>query len=176
MPGRYAKALFELSEESGDTVEIVRDLDRFAGLLDESDDLKRLVRSPVFSAEEQIAALDAILAKLGVHAYTLNFFRLVAQKRRLFAVREIIGAYRALIAHSQGEVSAEVTSALDLSAAQVDRLKAELKAAVGQDVQLTQRVDPSILGGLIVKVGSRMIDNSLKTKLANLKIAMKGIG
>ncbi len=176
MPGRYATALFELARDEGQTDAIAADLDSFAKLLDASADLNRLVRSPVFSAAEQIAALQAILAKAGMRPLTVNFFKLVAKKRRLFAIRNMIQAFRALLAESRGEVSAEVISADELTPGQIDRLKAELKAAVGQDVQLSRKIDPAILGGLIVKVGSRMIDNSLKTKLANLKIAMKGIG
>ncbi|MGE0212312.1 MAG: F0F1 ATP synthase subunit delta [Parvibaculaceae bacterium] len=176
MPGRYATALFELAQEAGQTEKIGADLDGFAKLLDESKDLSRLVRSPVFSAEEQGAALDAILAKAGAQKLTVNFLRLIARNRRLFAVRDMIGAFRALVAESRGEIAAEVVSAEELSSAQVERLKAELKASVGSDVQLSRKVDPSILGGLIVRVGSRMIDSSLRTKLTNLKIAMKGIG
>lgn len=176
MPGRYATALFDLAREAGAAEDIAADLDRFATMMDESEDLRRLVRSPVFSSEDQIAALQALLAKAGAGEITLNFFRLVAKKRRLFAVGDMIAAYRALLARSRGEVSAEVTSAEELSPDQIERLKDELRIAVGRDVQLGRKVDPAILGGLIVKVGSRMIDNSLKTKLANLRVAMKGIG
>jgi len=132
------------------------------------------VRSPVFSAEDQVAALEAICAKAGITGLALNFIRLVTQNRRLFFISDMIKAYGTLVATAKGEVQAEVTSAEKLSDKHVNELKAALKATIGQDVQLSTRVDSSVLGGLIVKVGSRMIDNSLKTKLQNLKIAMKG--
>jgi F-type H+-transporting ATPase subunit delta len=175
MPGRYATALFELAQESNSVAAVSADLDSFATMLDASEDLTRLVRSPVFGAGEQIAALDAIFAQAGIKSIAANFIKLAAKNRRLFAVRDMINAFRALAAQARGQVAAEVVSAEKLSSAQVDRLKAELKASVGSDVELAQVVDPSILGGLIVKVGSRMVDNSLRTKLQNLKVAMKGV-
>lgn len=175
MPGRYAVALFELAQETGTVSKVAADLDSFAAMLDESEDLTRLVRSPVFGAEEQIGALDAIIAKAGIKSAAANFIKLAAKNRRLFAVRDMISAFRALAAKANGQVAAEVVSAEKLSAAQVSQLKAQLKKSVGSDVELAQIVDPSILGGLIVKVGSRMVDNSLRTKLQNLKVAMKGV-
>ena len=176
MPGRYATALFELAGESESVDSVGADLDRFAALLNESDDLTRLVRSPVFGADTQIAALDAIFSKAEIGGLAANFVKLVASNRRLFAVADMISAYRSLVASSRGEVTAEVTSAEALSDDQITKLKAALKDSVGRDVQLAESVDPSIIGGLVVKVGSRMIDNSLRTKLQNLKIAMKGVG
>ncbi|MGE0004464.1 MAG: F0F1 ATP synthase subunit delta [Parvibaculaceae bacterium] len=176
VPGRYATALFELAQEGNSVDEIGADLATFQALLDESDDLKRLVRSPVFSAEDQISALEAIASRAGIKSLALNFIKLVAQNRRLFVLTDMIKAYRTLVAQSKGEISAEVTSADALSPTHLAELKAAIKTSVGRDVQLSTRVDPAILGGLIVKVGSRMVDNSLKTKLQNLKIAMKGIG
>jgi F-type H+-transporting ATPase subunit delta len=175
MPGRYATALFDLAEETGSVDKVGADLDRFATMMDGSEDLTRLVRSPVFSSAEQIAALDDIFAAAGIKSVAANFIKLVAQNRRLFAVRDMISAYRTLVAQARGQVAAEVVSAEQLSPSQVSRLKDELKASVGSDVELSQVVDPSILGGLIVKVGSRMVDNSLRTKLQNLKVAMKGV-
>ncbi|MGI9408339.1 MAG: F0F1 ATP synthase subunit delta [Hyphomicrobiaceae bacterium] len=176
MAGRYASALFELANEAGSLDRVASDLDGFAGLLDESEDLQRLVRSPVFSAEDQEKAVSAVLAKAGVDALTANFFKLVATNRRLFSVPDMIKAFRALLAQHRGEVSADVTSAVPLDDAQMTSLKATLKETMGQDVQMNTMVDPSILGGLIVKVGSRMVDSSLKTKLNNLKVAMKEVG
>ena len=176
MPGRYATALFELAQESGAVEAVEADLDGFDRLLDESSDLRRLVRSPVFSAEDQIRALDAILTQAGAGALASNFIKLTARNRRLFAIRDMIAAYRSLAAAARGEVTAEVISAEELKPEQVEAIKAELKAAQGRDVKLTERVDPSILGGLVVRIGSRMIDNSIRTKLQNLKLAMKGIG
>ncbi|MBM3519590.1 MAG: F0F1 ATP synthase subunit delta [Alphaproteobacteria bacterium] len=174
VPGRYASALFELASEEKSVDRIAADLAAFRAAIEESDDLKRLVRSPVFSADDQIAAIEAICAKAGIAGTSLNFIRLVARNRRLAGLSDIIRAYASLVASAKGEVQAEVTSAEKLADKHVKDLKAALKAAIGRDVTLATRVDPAILGGLVVKVGSRMIDNSLKTKLDNLKIAMKG--
>jgi F-type H+-transporting ATPase subunit delta len=176
MPGRYATALFELASEADAIDQIESDFDGFDRMLDDSPDLTRLVRSPVFSTHQQIRALGAVLEAAGAAELTSNFLKLVARNRRLFAVRDMIAAFRMLVAAHRGEVSAEVVSAHELSPDQVRALKAELKAAGDREVKLTQRVDPAILGGLIVKVGSRMIDNSLRTKLQSLKLAMKGTG
>ena len=175
VPGRYATALFELAQEEHAIEPVAADLSRFQKLLDESEDLRRLVRSPVFSAEDQLAALDAILARAEIGGLAANFIRLVTRNRRLFAIADMIKAYRVLVAQSKGEVAAEVTSAEPLADAHLEELKAAIKASIGRDVDLALKIEPAILGGLIVKVGSRMVDNSLKTKLQNLRIAMKGI-
>ena len=174
VPGRYASALFELASEERATEEVSRQLQAFQSAIDQSEDLSRLVRSPVFSSEDQINALGAVAGQLGITGATLNFLKLAAKNRRLSVVPDMIKAYATLLASSKGEIAGEVTSAEPLSAAQLDDLKAALKASLGRDVLLSTRVDSSILGGLIVKVGSRMMDNSLKTKLQTLKIAMKG--
>jgi F-type H+-transporting ATPase subunit delta len=176
VPGRYATALFELARETKAVDKVGADLASFQKLLDDSTDLKRLVRSPVFSAKDQISALSAVCDGAGIGGTALNFLKLVAQNRRLFAIEGMIKAYRALVAAQKGEIQAEVVSAEALSEKHVADLKAALKAKIGQDVQLQTRTDPAILGGLVVKVGSRMIDTSLRTKLQNLKIAMKGTG
>jgi F-type H+-transporting ATPase subunit delta len=174
VPGRYASALFNLASDEKSTAEVGAKLALFQAAINASDDLKRLVRSPVFSADDQIAALGAVGAKLGIDGTALNFLKLVAKNRRLFALPEMIKAYATLLAASRGEIAGEVASAQPLTDSQLEDLKAALKSALGRDVELSTRVDASILGGLIVKVGSRMMDNSLKTKLQNLKIAMKG--
>ena len=174
MPGRYATALFELASESGAVDQVEQDFDGFDRMLDDSTDLWRLVRSPVYSAEEQVRALGAVLEAAGASTLTTNFLKLTARNRRLFAVRDMITGFRQLVAAARGEVPAEVVSAHELNPDQVQALKDELKAAGDREVKLTQRVDPAILGGLIVRVGSRMIDNSLRTKLQSLKVAMKG--
>ncbi|MEM8878831.1 MAG: F0F1 ATP synthase subunit delta [Pseudomonadota bacterium] len=174
--GRYASALFELAKDAKSVDTVAADLDGFGALLAENDDLKRLVRSPVFGAEEQAAALGAILAKAKISGLTGNFVQLVARNRRLFSIEDIIAAFRALAAADRGEVSASVTSAQELKPAQIKSLQAALKSITGKTVTLNQQVDPSILGGLIVKVGSRMIDTSLKTKLNSLKLRMKEVG
>ena len=174
VPGRYAGALFELATADKSTEEVAGQLQRFGAALDQSEDLKRVVRSPVVSAADQVAAMSAVAAELGIKGTALNFLKLVAKNRRLSALPDIIKAYATILSLSKGEIAGEVTSAEPLSAAQITDLKAALKSSLGRDVALSTRVDSSILGGLIVKVGSRMMDNSLKTKLQTLKIAMKG--
>lgn len=173
---RYASSLFELALEAGSVAEIGRDLDRLQALLDESDDLKRLVASPVFTAEEQTRALMAVCEKAGIQGLVANFLKVVAGNRRLFALPGMIAGFRVIAARHRGEVSAEVTSAHALSEAQVNELKQALKGVTGKDVAINVTVDPSILGGLIVKVGSRQIDTSLRTKLSTLKLALKEVG
>jgi F-type H+-transporting ATPase subunit delta len=173
---RYASSLFELALEEGAVSAVAADLDRFQAMLDESDDLKRFVLSPVFSAEEQVGAIEALAKKAGFGAYVTNFLKLVASNRRLFALPGMIKAFRIIAAQHRGEISAEVTSAHALTPAQEDELKAALKGVTGKDVAIAVTVDPSILGGLIVKVGSRQIDTSLRTKLSTLKLALKEVG
>ncbi len=173
MAGRYATALFDLAQEANALDAVAKDLNSLRGLIDGSDDMKRLVRSPVFTADEQTGAINAILDRLSVHALTRKFVGLVAKNRRLFALRDMARAYAALLAKHRGEMTATVTSAHPLSDAQVTSLKATLKQSFKLDVNLTTDVDPALLGGLVVKVGSRMIDTSLKTKLDNLQLAMK---
>ena len=176
MAGRYATALFELALESKKLEKIEAELNIFNGLLEGSQDLQRLVRSPVFSAEEQRRAIAAIAGKAKISGITVNFLELIALNRRLFAVQDMIRAFHALAARHRGEVTAQVTSANKLSPEQIKALMASLKSVIGQDVKLNSHVDPALLGGLVVKVGSRMIDSSLKTKLDNLQFAMKEVG
>lgn len=172
--GRYAAALYDLANEQGQVAEVETDLAKLQGLIDESDDLKSLVRSPLYSVEEQSGAMEAVAGKAGLGPLVQNFLKLLARNRRLFAVSDMVKAFRALAAQSRGEVTAEVMSAGTLSDAQLEELKSALKASVGKDVQLAIRVDPGLLGGLIVKIGSRMIDSSLRTKLFNLRLSLKG--
>jgi len=176
MAGRYATALFELALEEGKLADIERDLATFRAMLDSSDDLKRLVGSPVFSADQQRQALGAVLAKAGISTLTQNFFALVARNRRLFAAEDIIKAFRSLSARHRGEVTAEVTSAVALTDTQLQMLKDSLRESVGKDVQITTRVDPGLIAGLVVKLGSRMVDSSLRTKLNSLKHRLKEVG
>ena len=173
---RYASSLFDLAQEAGSAAAVGADLDRFQALIDESDDLKRLIVSPVFSAEDQTKAISAVAAKAGITGLVANFLKVVASNRRLFAVPGMIKAYRVIAARARGEITAEVTSAHALTAAQENELKAALKGVTGKDVAVAVTVDPSILGGLIVKVGSRQIDTSLRTKLSTLKLALKEVG
>lgn len=174
--GRYASALFELANEQGELDAVERDLGKFQGLLDQSEDLRRLVRSPAFAAEEQERALGAVMDWAAIGATTGNFLKVVTRNRRLFAAEDMIKTFRSLLARHRGEVAAEVHSAIALSDAQLAALKEKLKTSSGKNVQLVARVDPSLLGGLIVRIGSRMFDSSLKTKLANLKVVLKGTG
>ena len=174
MAGRYANALFELALDNKAVDAIKADLDRFDALIGESSDLNRLVRSPVFDADEQLRALAAVLDKAGIGGLAANFLRVVTTNRRLFAVRDMIRAYRALVARHKGEMTAQVTVAEPLSDKNRDALKDALKSVTGgKDIDFDVKTDPAIIGGLIVKVGSRMVDSSLRTKLNAIKIAMK---
>ena len=173
---RYASSLFDLALDAGSVASVGSDLDTFQRMIDDSADLKRLIVSPVFSADDQFKAISAIVAKAGITGLVGNFLKVVARNRRLFAVPGIVKSYREIAARHRGEVSAEVTSAHALTAAQQTELKAALKGVTGKDVAVNVTVDPSILGGLIVKVGSRQIDTSLRTKLSSLKLALKEVG
>jgi F-type H+-transporting ATPase subunit delta len=175
MAGRYATALFELALEANALDAVAADLDRFDALVGESADLARLVRSPVFSADEQVKALSAVLESAGIRGLVAQFLKLVASNRRLFAVRDMIKGYRALVASHKGEVTAEVTLADRPSESQLAAIRDALAAVTKKDVKVDVRIDPAIIGGLIVKLGSRMVDNSLRTKLNAIKYAMKGI-
>jgi F-type H+-transporting ATPase subunit delta len=174
MAGRYATALFELALEEKAVDQVRKDLDSFDALVAGSPDLERLVRSPVFGADEQAKALAAVLDKAGIKGLAAKFLQVIARNRRLFAVRGMIRAFRALVARHRGEVTAEVTVAEALSDANLDALKGAIKNVTGgKDIDFNVNVDPAIIGGLIVKVGSRMVDTSLRTKLNAIKIAMK---
>jgi F-type H+-transporting ATPase subunit delta len=174
MAGRYASALFELALE-GKAIDAVRkDLDAFDELIAGSADLNRLVRSPVFGADEQLKALSAILAKAKIKGLAANFLRVITANRRLFAARDMIRAYRALVSRHKGEVSAQITVAEKLTEKNLGALKSALKSVTGgKDIDMDVKIDPAIIGGLIVKVGSRMVDSSLRTKLNAIKFAMK---
>jgi F-type H+-transporting ATPase subunit delta len=173
---RYAAALFDLAREEGALDAVATDLANFQSLLDESEDLTRLVRSPVFSSDEQTKAVTAVLDKAGIGGLAGNMIKVAATNRRLFAVPEMITAYRQMLSKERGEIFATVTSAEPLSDSQIDALKTALKDAMGKDVLLDRKVDASLIGGLIVQVGSRMIDTSLRTKLNAMKYAMKEAG
>ncbi|MCT7376502.1 F0F1 ATP synthase subunit delta [Chelativorans salis] len=174
--GRYALSLFELAQESKAIPQVEEDLGRFEVLLEGSEDLQRLIKSPAFSADEQFKALDAVLTRTKIGGLVGNFLRVVAKNRRLFAVPQMIRGFRKIAAEARGEVAAEVASAHALSAAQERELKAALKQVAGKEVTVKVTVDPSLLGGLVVKLGSRQIDTSLKTKLNSLKLALKEVG
>lgn len=174
LAGRYANAVFELAQEQRCVDAVSADLGSLRRAMEQSPDLARLVRSPVFSAEDQAKALKAVLEKMGAQALTVKFVLLLAHKRRLFVLTQIIKQYEHLVAKSRGETEAEVTAARTLNDAELNELRAALKAKLGKEPRLHSKVDPTLLGGLIVKVGSRMIDSSLRTKLDGLRAAMKG--
>jgi F-type H+-transporting ATPase subunit delta len=174
--GRYATALFELARDEKSVDAVKADLDKFDALLNESADLKRLVRSPVFSSEAQLRALAAVLDSAGISGISAKFLKVLTANRRLFAVSDVIRAFRALVAKFKGEATADVTVAETLSDRNLDALKTALKSVTGKDVALNVKVDPSIIGGLVVKLGSRMVDSSLRTKLNSIKHAMKEAG
>jgi F-type H+-transporting ATPase subunit delta len=175
MAGRYATALFELALDEHAIDAVKADLDRFDALVAESPDLQRVVRSPVFSAEEQTKALSAVLEKVGIGGLAARFLQVVSANRRLFAARDMISGFRALVAEHKGETQATVTVAEQPSEAHLAAIKDALKAVTRKDVQIEVKVDPSIIGGLIVKLGSRMVDTSLRTKLNAIKHAMKEV-
>jgi F-type H+-transporting ATPase subunit delta len=174
MAGRYANALFELALDNKAVDSLKEDLDQFDALVAGSPDLNRLVRSPAFGADEQLKALSAVLAKAGIKGLAANFLKVITANRRLFAVRDMIRAFRALVARHKGEVTAQVAVAERLSDNSLDALKSALKSVTGgKEIDLDVKIDPTIIGGLIVKVGSRMVDTSLRTKLNSIKFAMK---
>ena len=173
MAGRYAIALFDLAKETNAIDAVKSDLDRFDALIAESADLERLVRSPVFSADEQGQALGLLLERAGIGGIAAKFLKLVTSNRRLFAVRDMIRGFRELVAKHKGEATAEVTVAEPLKDEHVEALRAALKQLSGKDVGLDIKIDPAIIGGLVVKLGSRMVDTSLRTKLNAIKHAMK---
>lgn len=174
LAGRYANALFELAQDQKALDTVSADLASLRKALETSPDLARLVKSPAFSADDHAKALKAILGQMKAGELTTKFILLLAQKRRLFALTGIIKAYESQVAKSRGETEAEVTAARALNDAEIAELKSALKSKLGKEPRLHTKVDPSLLGGLVVKVGSRMIDSSLRTKLDGLRAAMKG--
>jgi F-type H+-transporting ATPase subunit delta len=173
---RYAAALFELADERRALDEVAADLRELRAMLAGSGDLLRLVRSPVLSRAEQGKAMAALAQDAKLSKLTADFIAIVARNRRLFAVPAMIEAYLAQLAERRGEVTAEITAARELSKAQEDALGEQLRRVVGARVAIDVRVDPSLLGGMTVKIGSRMVDGSLKGQLQRLQLSMKGIG
>ena len=174
LAGRYAVALFELAQDEGVLDAVAADLHGLRDMVEGSADLERLIRSPVLSREEQGRALAALAERAGFGELTKRFLGVLAHKRRLFALPDIVEAYDAMLAEHKGEVGAEVVSAVPLSAAQLESVRRHLSAAVGQTVKLSTSVDPNLLGGLVVRLGSRMIDASIRTKVHQLELALKG--
>jgi F-type H+-transporting ATPase subunit delta len=173
--GRYAAALFELASERREADAVSADLQSFAKAIEESEDLRRLIRSPVLSAEQQLPAIGAIIERMRLGGTAGNFIRLVTKKRRLFAVSAMIRAFEALLAERKGIVPAEVTVAEAMPEAMLADLKLALTKSAGKTVSLAVRINPDIIGGMVVKLGHRMIDSSLKTKLNALRVAMREV-
>ena len=172
--GRYALAVFELALEEKSVDTVGRDFAALKTMMAESPELTRLVRAPVFSREEQAKGMQALLDKMGAAPLTTRFVLLLCAKRRLFVLADAIRDFQVLVAQQRGEVDAEVASARPLSDAQTAELKRVLKGKLGREPHLITRVDPTLLGGLVVKVGSRMIDSSLRAKLNGIRSAMRG--
>jgi F-type H+-transporting ATPase subunit delta len=177
MAGRYASALFALAQEQNAVDQVAADLQTFDRLVAASDDLQRLVRSPAFTAQEQSRALAAVLEKAGVAGLAANFLKLVAAKRRLFAVRDMIRDFNALVDDARGVKRAQITVAEPLADSHLDALREALReVSGGKSVDLAVKIDPSIIGGLVVRIGSRMVDSSLRTKLNSIRTRMKEVG
>ncbi|HEX9463725.1 MAG TPA: F0F1 ATP synthase subunit delta [Alphaproteobacteria bacterium] len=175
LTGRYATALYELADEAKALDQVASDLGQIKKAIADSPDLQRLISSPLIPRADQAKAVLALAQKMGVSDITRRFVGLVARNRRLYRLPGIIEAYMALLAAHRGEITADVTSAKPLSAPQTESVNAALRAAVGGKVAVSMHVDPKLLGGLKVKVGSRLVDASLASKLQRLQLAMKGL-
>jgi F-type H+-transporting ATPase subunit delta len=173
---RYASALYELADEARALDQVATDLRSLKAMMAGSPDLIRLIRSPVLGRSDQAKAVGALAQKAGFHELTGRFLGTLAQNRRLFTLASAIEAFLAELARRRGETTADVTSAVSLTPAQTAALEEALKSVVGSKVSVDLKVDPSLIGGLVVRVGSRMIDTSLATKLRRLRLAMKGVG
>ncbi len=176
LAGRYASALLELADEQKALDQVAGELSALKGAIAESDDLRRFIRSPLYGRDEQSKVMAAILDKASASELTRRFVMVVAHNRRLFALPRMIDAFLAELAHRRGEVTAQVVAAYDLSDTQKDALLTSLRKAIGSKVQMDLRIDQGLIGGLVIKVGSRMIDTSLRNKLQRLELAMKGAG
>ncbi|HTV44414.1 MAG TPA: F0F1 ATP synthase subunit delta [Stellaceae bacterium] len=173
---RYAAALFDIADERRALDTVAADLRQLRAMLAESQDLTRLIRSPIVSREQQAQAIAALASAAGLSPLVRDFLAVVAQNRRLFAVPAMIGAYLAELASRRGEITAAVTTAQPLNETQTEALAEQLRHTVGRRVFIEAEVDPRLIGGMIVKVGSRMVDGSVESKLRRLQLAMKGIG
>ena len=173
---RYASAVFDIAKEGKAIKDLESDVAALDAAMDESADLRTLLTSPLYSREQQGAAITAVAEKMGLSATTRNVLGLLAAKRRLFVLPQLVAVLQEKLADERGEVMAEVTSAKALTKAQTEKLASTLKAQVGKSVTIKQTVDESIIGGLIVKVGSKMIDTSIASKLNALQNTMKEVG
>lgn len=174
LAGRYATAAFDLALEERALDPLAADLAQLEALLRSSPELERLVRSPAFSREEQAKGMEAVLRQAGASPLTVKLVLLLTEKRRLFILADVIRAFETLAARHRGEVAAKVTTARPLSGEETAELKRVLKENLGREPKVELKVDPKLLGGLVLRVGSRMIDSSLRTKLDALRAAMRG--
>ena len=174
--GRYATAVFELAKEAKGLSGLEADVAALAQALKDSADLREVIASPVFSRDEQGRAMSALAVRMGLSSTVANTLALMAANRRLFVLPQLLAALGEMIAEEKGEVTAEVTAAAELTKAQAEKLAASLMKTVGKTVKLNTTVDESLIGGLIVKVGSKMIDTSIRSKLASLQNVMKEVG
>jgi len=173
---RYAEALIELAEQDGALEAVEADVGKLRAIVAESADFRHFIESPAYSRADHVKGIGAVLEKAGVGDLTRRFALLVASNRRLFALSAICDAVLAKLAERRGEVSAAVTAARELTAAQRESLKKALKKATGRDVNIEVAVDPKVLGGLVVQIGSHMVDSSLRSQLQRLQLSMKGVG
>jgi F-type H+-transporting ATPase subunit delta len=173
---RYATAVFDLAKESGALAALEADVDQMESALNDSSELRAVLTSPVHSREDMGKAITALADKMSLSQNTRGVLGMMAQNRRLFALPQLFAALRSMIADEKGEVTAHVTSATVLTKAQADALASTLKARIGKTVKLNVAVDEKLIGGLIVKVGSKMIDTSIRSKLAALQNTMKEVG
>lgn len=175
LAGRYATALFDLAREGQALEDVSADLDNLGRMVDASDDLKKMIKSPLLGGVDQTRAITAVAERAGCHRLTSQFLGTLARNRRLFALPEVIQAYQEAMARHRGEIPCEVVSAIELSEDQVRTIREGISSYAGKDVRIDLRTDPALLGGLIVRLGSRMFDASLATKLRNLEHSMRGI-
>ena len=174
LAGRYALALFELARDAKQIDDVGASLATLRAAIEQSEDLRTLISSPLIARDEQASAVGAVVGSMNLDALTGNFVGVLAQNRRLAQLPNVIRAFNMLAARHRGEITAEVTSARPLADDQVNAIKQHLRGRVGRDIAVDLNVDPAILGGLVVKVGSQMIDSSIRTKLNTLAHAMKG--
>jgi F-type H+-transporting ATPase subunit delta len=174
--GRYATALFGLAKEANALPRVEADLQALEAALAESSDLRSLISSPLYSRAQQGSALRSLIEKMGIGPEVGNTVGLMARNRRLFVLPDLIRQLKAMIADDRGEVVADVTAPRALTTEQTEGLASALRSAVGRDIRLDVRVDESLIGGLVVKVGSKMIDTSIRAKLASLQNVMKEVG
>jgi len=171
---RYASALFEIADSRHTLTETAHDLEALKGLLAGNDDLRKALRNPTYDSAQQGRAISEIAKSLGVSQVVLSFLGVLAKNRRLFALEAVADAFLAELARRRGEMTVDVTSAHKLTQEQAERLTEKLNHTLAAKVRINEKIDPSLLGGLVVKIGSKLIDSSIRTKLVGLERIMKG--